>query len=83
MDIASKQGELAIALYERYNSIPEIKDNIYSLPTSHITYELTRKMFEILGMPIDNVLKGFFSADFINDNNEMADLVNRVSSLSY
>lgn len=78
LDIASKQGELAIALYERYNSIPEIKDNIYSLPTSHITYELTRKMFEILGMPIDNVLKGFFSADFINDNNEMADLVNQL-----
>lgn len=76
LDIASKQGELAIALYEKYNSIPEIKDNIYSLPTSHITYELTRKMYEILGMPTENVIKGFFSTDFINDNEKMTDLIN-------
>lgn len=75
LDIASKQGELAIALYEKYANIPEIKNNIYSLPTSHITYELTRKMYEILGMPIENVINGFFSADFINDNKELSDFV--------
>lgn len=78
LDIASKQGELAIALYEKYANVPEIKNNIYSLPTSHITYELTRKMYEILGMPIENVIKGFYSADFINDNEEMTDFVNQL-----
>lgn len=78
LDIASKQGELAIALFEKYVNIPEIKNNIYSLPTSHITYELTRKMYEILGMPIENVIKGFYSADFINDNEEMTDFINKL-----
>lgn len=78
LDIASKQGELAIALYEKYANIPKVKNNIYSLPTSHITYELTRKMYEILGMPIENVIKGFYSADFINDNEEITDLIKQL-----
>ena len=78
LDIASKQGELAIALFEKYANIPEVRNNIYSLPTSHITYELTRKMYEILGMPIENVIKGFYSADFINDNEEMTGFVNQL-----
>lgn len=78
LDIASKQGELAIALYEKYANIPKVKNNIYSLPTSHITYELTRKMYEILGMPIENVIKGFYSADFISDNEEMTDLIKQL-----
>lgn len=78
LDIASKQGELAIALYEKYGNIPEVKNNIYSLPTSHITYELTRKMYEILGMPIENVIKGYYSADFISDNDELTQLINNI-----
>lgn len=78
LDIASKQGELAIALFERYSTIPNIKEHIYSLPTSHITYELTRKMYEILGLPTENVIKGYYSADFINDNDEFAKVVNSI-----
>lgn len=78
LDIASKQGELAIALYEKYADIPEVKNNIYSLPTSHITYELTRKMYEILGMPIENVIQGYYSADFISDNDELKQLINNL-----
>ena len=78
LDIASKQGELAIALFEKYSTIPNIKEHIYSLPTSHITYELTRKMYEILGLPTENVIKGYYSADFINDNDEFSKVVNRI-----
>lgn len=66
LDIASKQGELAIALFEKYSTIPNIKEHIYSLPTSHITYELTRKMYEILGLPTENVIENYYSLDFIN-----------------
>lgn len=78
LDIASKQGELAIALYEKYGNISEIKNNIYSLPTSHITYELTRKIYEILGMPIENVIKNYYSADFISDNDELTQLIKNI-----
>lgn len=80
LDIASKQGELAISLYETYNNIPEIKNNVYSLPTSHLTYELTRKIYEILGMPVENVLKGYFSADFINVKEEMVCFINQLQA---
>ena len=78
LDIASKQGELAIALFERYSDVPNIKGHIYSLPTSHITYELTRKMYEILGLPTENVIKGYYSADFIIGNEGLANFVKQI-----
>jgi hypothetical protein len=78
LDIASKQGELAIALFERYSDVPNIKGHIYSLPTSHITYELTRKMYEILGLPTENVIKGYYSADFIIGNEGLANVVRQI-----
>lgn len=75
LDVASKQGEMAIALLGAYSNIPELKKNIYSIPTSHITYELTRKVYELLGMPIENVIKGYFSADFIAGNKDLAETI--------
>lgn len=72
LDIASKQGEMAIALYDKFAHIPKVNNNIYSIPTSPIAYELTRKMYEILGMPMKNVLEGYCSADFVDNNEELA-----------
>ena len=79
LDIASKQGELAISLLEAYSNIPDIKNNIYSIPTSHITYELTRKIYELLEIPIDNVIKDYFSADFIGKNEELKAIINKIN----
>lgn len=57
LDLSSKQGEIACALYQRYyKTYPNIAKNIYSVATSGLTYELTRKVYESLGMPIENVL---------------------------
>lgn len=77
-DFASKQGEMAVAIYEKYQNIGSIKNNIYSLPTSKLSYELTRKMYEMLGMPVDNVISDFESSDFISGNEE---LENKIKSL--
>lgn len=66
LDIASKQGEFAIALLERFGDA--IKDKIYSIPTSSITYEFTRKVYELLDMPIENVFSDINSYDLIDDN---------------
>jgi len=56
LDLASKQAELACALYRRYGTtIPQIAQNIYSIATSPLTYELTRKIYESLGMPVKNI----------------------------
>lgn len=69
LDIASKEGEFAMAFYSKYGDT--VKKNIYSIPTSPIAYEFTRKMYENLGFPIDNILP-IYSFDLINkDKNDM------------
>ena len=68
LDIASKQGEFACALYRRYEE--KILNNVYSLPTSSVAYEFTRKVYSLLGMPIENVYSTFTSYDLIKENNE-------------
>ena len=68
LDIASKQGEFACALYKRFG--PSIKDNIYALPTSSLTYEFTYKVFNLLEIPTKNIFATFNTYDLIGDNKE-------------
>lgn len=68
LDIASKQGEFACALYKRFGE--EIRGNIYAVPTSNLTYEFTRKVFELLNIPIKNIFSEFNSYDLIGENKE-------------
>lgn len=68
LDIASKQGEFACALYKRFGD--KIKDNIYAVPTSNLTYEFTRKVFELIGIPVKNIFHDFNSYDLIGENKE-------------
>lgn len=60
LDIAGKAAEFAVAIcklmntnYDVDNSV--IKDKIYTIPTSTVAYEFTRKIYEILGLNIDNI----------------------------
>lgn len=66
LDIASKQGEFANALFERFGN--KVKHNIYSLPTSPLTYEFTRKVYALLGFPIKNVISEYNTYDMIRPN---------------
>lgn len=68
LDIASKQGEFAIALYKRFGE--KVKTNLYAIPTSTLAYEFTRKIYTLLGMPIENIFYDFNSYDLIGNNNE-------------
>ena len=68
LDIASKQGEFACALYRRYKE--KILNNVYSVPTSSVAYEFTRKVYMLLGMPVQNVYSTFNTYDLINNNYE-------------
>lgn len=78
LDIASKTGEFAIALYERMKEAgiddELIKNSIYSIPTSKMTYEFVLKFYDILGLNPDNIAS-FTSYDLINgkDENEEID----------
>lgn len=68
LDIASKQGEFACALYKKYGD--KIGNTIYSLPTSPLAYEFTRKVYSLLGMPICNVIEKYNSYDLIRSENK-------------
>lgn len=63
LDIASKQGEFTIALLNRFG--PEVSDKIYSVCTSKLAYEFTRKVYSLLSLPIDHIFDSFTSYDLI------------------
>lgn len=63
LDIASKQGEFTIALLNRYGTL--VGDKIYSVCTSKLAYEFTRKVYKLLSLPIDHIFDSFTSYDLI------------------
>ena len=74
LDIASKAGEFALAIYERYTAlgygIDQIKDTIYTIPTSGLTYEFTRMIYEILGLNVANIADKFNDYDLLKVKDE-------------
>lgn len=69
LDIASKQGEFTNALLKRYGM--GVLDKIYSVCTSTLAYEFTRKVYKLLSLPIDHIFDTFTSYDLIKkDNNK-------------
>ena len=79
LDINSKQGEFAIALYKRFGDI--VKDNVYSIPSSAIAYEFTRKIYEALCMPIKNIYTDFISYDIIKEKNKK--IIEQLSDMKF
>lgn len=69
LDIASKTGEFAKALVDKYGDA--VKNNIYSIATSGVTYECTRKIYRLLGLPVEHIFSDFTSYDLIDkEHNE-------------
>ena len=77
LDIASKEGEFAYAVLLEFGD--NYKDKIYSIPTSLIAYEFTRKVYEALGMPIDNIAKDFNSYDLIGEHAN--EIINKIKTM--
>lgn len=70
LDIASKTGEFALSLYQVLKGkidIEVLKESIYSIPTSSVTYEFTRKIYEILGLNVD-CISMHTSFDLLNED---------------
>lgn len=80
LDIASKQGEFARALLLRYGN--GVKDNIYSIPTSKLTYEFTRKVYKMLGMPVTNIFYEFNSYDLI-EKTKKEEIIKTLSDMKF
>ena len=81
LDIASKLGEYAVSLYRRLTtelgySHEDVEDIIYSIPTSSIAYEFTRRFYEILNLNVDNIASGFNAYDLIEVKDENGEVDN-------
>lgn len=86
LDIAGKAGEFALAVFEKYIALgynkEALKDSIYTIPTSGITYEFTRMIYEILGLNVDNIAFKFNSYSFLEVKDEDGDIdYERIASL--
>ncbi|MBP3936642.1 MAG: Eco57I restriction-modification methylase domain-containing protein [Clostridia bacterium] len=78
LDIAGKAGEFALAVFEKYIALgydkEALKDAIYTIPTSGITYEFTRMIYEILGLNVDNIASKFNSYSLLEVKDEDGDI---------
>lgn len=79
LDIASTQGEMALAIYQRYGASHQVGGNLYSVPTSPLAYELTRKMYQALGLPIQHIIDTFYANQIVAKNNE--NIIKQLSEL--
>ncbi|MBP3298537.1 MAG: Eco57I restriction-modification methylase domain-containing protein [Muribaculaceae bacterium] len=68
LDIASKQGEFTIALLYRFGNA--VNDRIYSICTSKLAYEFTRKVYKLLSLPVDHIFESFTSYDIIRKDRD-------------
>lgn len=67
LDIASKQGEFVYAVYKKYGK--EVANKFYSIPTSKIAFEFTRKVYALLELNEDLIENNYTSYDLIEENN--------------
>lgn len=71
LDIASKTGEFAFAIYNLLKDgidIMILRKGIYSIPTSGTAYEFTRRIYEVLGLDVKNIAnpQNFTSYDLLD-----------------
>ena len=85
LDIAGTAGEFAAALYKRFISLGveqhTIANLIYTIPKSSICYELTRKMYEMLGLNAKNIAIHFNAFNLLTITKGKAVDYERIKSL--
>lgn len=69
LDVAGKLGEFALSIYQKMIKLgyshDDIRGAIYTIPTSKLTYEFTRWMYENIGLSIDCIATHFTSYDLL------------------
>jgi hypothetical protein len=71
LDIASKQGEFVYAVYKKFGK--KTASNFYSIPTSKLTYEFTRKVYRLLELDVNLIEHNYTSLDLIKENDFIKD----------
>ncbi len=78
LDIASKQGEFVYAVYKKFGK--KTASNFYSIPTSKLTYEFTRKVYRLLELDVNLIEHNYTSLDLIKDNNLVKDQIIKINN---
>lgn len=63
LDIASKQGEFVYSVYKKFGK--DVANNFYSIPTSKIAYEFTRKVYKLLELDIKLIEADYTASDLV------------------
>lgn len=79
LDISSKMGEFTLAIWKyiinnKNIKAEQLKNSFYSIPTSSIAYEFTRKIYECLELNIENIACKFNAydiLDIVDENNDI------------
>ena len=79
LDISSKMGEFTLAIWKyivnnKDIEAKQLRNSFYSIPTSSIAYEFTRKIYEYLQLNVENIAYKFNAYDilkFIGKNNDI------------
>ena len=71
IDISAKQGEFVYAVYKKFGK--DVANNFYSITTSKIAYEFTRKVYSLLELDIENIEENYTSYDLIGENEYIMD----------
>ena len=71
LDISAKQGEFVYAVYKKFGK--KVANNFYSVPTSKIAYEFTRKVYTLLELDVNNIEENYTSYDLIEENELIVD----------
>ena len=66
LDMSAKQGEFIYGIYKKYGR--DIANNFYSIPTSKIAYEFTRKVYDLLELNVNHLEETYISNDLIGEN---------------
>ena len=66
LDISAKQGEFVYSVYKKFGR--DVTSNFYSIPTSKIAYEFTRKVYTLLELDIHHIEENYTSYDLIKEN---------------
>lgn len=66
LDIASKQGEFVYAVYKKFGK--DVANKFYSIPTSKIAYEFTRKVYKLLELDVKLIEASYTSYELISEN---------------
>jgi hypothetical protein len=77
LDIASKQGEFVYAVYKKFGK--DVASNFYSIPTSKIAYEFTRKVYSLLELDINLIEKRYTSYELIKENKLIKDDIIKIN----